>query len=165
MSIDSVQTNARGGATATVVFKRKKKPVSRSSRAGISFPVGRIHRELRQGRYALRCATGAPVYAAAVLEYLTAEVLELAGNCAKDRKHKRILPRDLLLAIHGDEELATLTKNATISQGGVLPHIHVSLLSPAALKKREAVFLATDRTPNPPHNPADPMFQSPYLNK
>ena len=53
---------------------------SRSSRAGLQFPVGRIHRLLRKGNYSERVNAGAPVYLAAVMEYLAAEVLELAGN-------------------------------------------------------------------------------------
>lgn len=52
----------------------KKKPVTRSVRAGLQFPVGRIGRYLKNGRYAKRVGTGAPVYLAAVLEYLAAEV-------------------------------------------------------------------------------------------
>ena len=72
--------------------KAKGKSKSRSSRAGLQFPVGRIHRLLRKGNYGERIGAGAPVYLAAVMEYLAAEVLELAGNAARDNKKTRIIP-------------------------------------------------------------------------
>ena len=75
--------------------KAKGKSKSRSSRAGLQFPVGRIHRLLRKGNYAERVGAGAPVYLAAVMEYLAAEILELAGNAARDNKKSRIIPRHL----------------------------------------------------------------------
>jgi histone H2A len=101
---------------------------SRSHRAGLQFPVGRIHRHLREGRYAERIGAGAPVYLAAVLEYLTAEILELAGNASRDNKRTRIIPRHIQLAIRNDEELNKLLADVTISSGGVLPNIHQVLL-------------------------------------
>ena len=108
--------------------KTKGKAKSRSSRAGLQFPVGRIHRLLRKGNYAERVGAGAPVYLAAVLEYLAAEVLELAGNAARDNKKSRIIPRHLQLAIRNDEELNKLLSGVTIAQGGVLPNIQAVLL-------------------------------------
>eukprot|EP00731_Ephydatia_muelleri_P022288 Em0014g879a len=101
---------------------------SRSARAGLQFPVGRVHRLLRQGNYAERVGAGAPVYLAAVMEYLAAEILELAGNAARDNKKQRINPRHLQLAIRNDEELNKLLAGVTIAQGGVLPNIQASLL-------------------------------------
>ncbi|KAL5710991.1 hypothetical protein ACHQM5_021492 [Ranunculus cassubicifolius] len=106
----------------------KKKSISKSVKAGLQFPVGRLARFLKKGRYAKRVGTGAPVYLAAVLEYLAAEVLELAGNAAKDNKKSRIIPRHVLLAIRNDEELGKLLSGVTIAHGGVLPNINPILL-------------------------------------
>ncbi|ROT69008.1 histone H2A [Penaeus vannamei] len=107
--------------------KVKGKSKSRSSRAGLQFPVGRIHRLLRKGNYAERVGAGAPVYLAAVMEYLAAEVLELA----EDPYH----PRHLQLAIRNDEELNKLLSGVTIAQGGVLPNIQAVLLPKKTEKK------------------------------
>jgi histone H2A len=104
------------------------KSVSRSARAGLQFPVGRISRFLRQGRYSSRIGGGAPVYLAAVLEYMCAEILELAGNAARDNKRQRIAPRHIQLAVRNDEELNKFLGHVTIAQGGVLPNIHAVLL-------------------------------------
>lgn len=106
----------------------KKATQTRSSKAGLQFPVGRIHRFLRKGGYADRVGAGAPVYLAAVMEYLTAEVLELAGNAARDNKKTRIIPRHIQLAVRNDEELNKLLGGVTIASGGVLPNIHQVLM-------------------------------------
>ena len=109
--------------------KKKGKSTSRSAKAGLQFPVGRIHRYLK-----LRTSKGgrvgatAAVYCAAIMEYLTAEVLELAGNAARDNKRSRIVPRHIQLAVRNDEELNKLFGGTTIAAGGVLPNIHAVLL-------------------------------------
>jgi histone H2A len=110
---------------------------SSSSKAGLQFPVARIGRYLKKGKYASRVGAGAPVYLASVLEYLTAEILELAGNAARDNKKSRIVPRHIQLAVRNDEELNKLLGGVTISQGGVLPNIH-SVLLPKKSEKKSA---------------------------
>ena len=108
--------------------KKKGKSTSRSAKAGLQFPVGRVARYLKKGGYSKRVGGGAPVYMAAVLEYLCAELLELSGNAAKDNKKTRINPRHIQLAIKNDEELNKFVGTATISAGGVMPNIHAVLL-------------------------------------
>ncbi|KAE8780749.1 Protein H2A.6 [Hordeum vulgare] len=116
----------------------RKKAVTRSAKAGLQFPVGRIGRLLKKGRYAQRVGSGAPVYLAAVLEYLAAEVLELAGNAAKDNKKSRVVPRHLLLAVRNDKELGRLLAGVTIAHGGVVPNINPVLLPNKSAAEKEA---------------------------
>merc|ERR1712107_533329 len=78
------------------------------------------------GNYAKRVGAGAPVYLAAVMEYLAAEILELAGNAARDNKKTRIIPRHLQLAIRNDEELNKLLAGVTIAQGEFSPTSRLS---------------------------------------
>eukprot|EP00302_Diacronema_sp_CCMP2436_P003961 CAMPEP_0179852524 /NCGR_PEP_ID=MMETSP0982-20121206/8848_1 /TAXON_ID=483367 /ORGANISM="non described non described, Strain CCMP 2436" /LENGTH=136 /DNA_ID=CAMNT_0021738153 /DNA_START=20 /DNA_END=430 /DNA_ORIENTATION=- len=108
--------------------EKKKKSVTKSTKAGLTFPVARVARTLRFMRLAKRLGAGGPVYLTAVLEYMAAEVLELAGNACRDNKKKRITPRHLVLAIRNDEELNKLLGGVTIAAGGVLPNIHQVLL-------------------------------------
>jgi len=126
----------------------EKKSTTSSAKAGLQFPVGRIGRYLRKGKYASRVGAGAPVYLAAVLEYLCAEILELAGNAARDNKKSRIVPRHLTLAVKNDEELNKLLGNVTIASGGVLPNIHAVLLpkkgATAGGPKRKGISASQD---------------------
>jgi histone H2A len=125
---------------------------SRSAKAGLQFPVGRVHRYLKKGRYATRVGSGAPVYMAAVLEYLAAEILELAGNASRDNKKSRITPRHVQLAIRNDEELNRLLSGVTIASGGVLPNIHAVLLpkkSAAGKGDDSTAAAAADASPSP----------------
>ncbi len=109
--------------------------MSRSAKAGLQFPVGRVARYMKKAKVADRVGAGAPVYLAAVLEYLSAEILELAGNAARDNKKSRIVPRHIQLAVRNDEELNKLLGGVTIASGGVMPHIHASLMPKSKGKK------------------------------
>ena len=113
----------------TVMNKRSKqgKNQTSSSRADLIFPVGRINRMIKQGRYSDSTGKNAGVFMAAILEYLTCEILELAGNAAAENKKKTITPRHLQLALRNDEELNKLMASITIAAGGVMPNVEVFL--------------------------------------
>ena len=113
---------------------------SSASKAGLQFPVARLNRYLRKGKYASRVGVGAGVYMGAVLEYLCAEILELAGNAARDNKKTRIVPRHIQLAVRNDEELNKLLGSVTIASGGVLPNIHATLL-PKKVRRTASLVL------------------------
>ena len=109
--------------------------VSFAFRAGLQFPPARTRKFF--GVYDKRIGMGAPIYFAAVLEYLTAEILELAGNASRDNKRARITTRHMFLAVGNDEELSKLFNklNVELSASGVMPNIHAALLPSKKEKK------------------------------
>ena len=121
----------------------RKKPVSNSSRCDLIFPVGRMTRYIKQGRYSDSVGVGGGIFMAAVLEYITCEILELAGNAAEEQKKKTIAPRHLQLAIRNDEELNKIMAMATIASGGVLPNVQGFLFGKLGKKGAAAVTSAT----------------------
>lgn len=121
-SLDSIKVapkparKDRAGKIASKVPIASSK--SRSSRAGLLFPVGRIRRHLKEVMVGQRVGSGSAVYAAAVLEYLTAELLEIAGNDAKNDGKKRITPFNIKRSLKNDEEMKRLLENVTIGMLG-----------------------------------------------
>lgn len=103
---------------------RRANPTSRS--AGLVFPVSYLKGYLK-GKLTMRVGSTSPVYIAAVAEYITAEILELAGNASRELKQSRITPRHMLLALRGDSELDALFPGH-ICRGGVVPFIHMALV-------------------------------------
>ncbi|XP_004239194.1 probable histone H2A.3 [Solanum lycopersicum] len=117
---------------------------SRSSKAGLKFSVARISRFLKVGKYVKRVGAGAPVFLAAVLEYLAVEVLELAGVAARNDKKTRITPRHIQLAIRFDKELYQFLRDVTIPNCGVIPKIHKILLPNNKSNTSKAVVAAQE---------------------
>ncbi|RSH95633.1 histone H2A [Saitozyma podzolica] len=122
--------------------KREQEYRSRSSRAGLTFPVSRIHRYLRRAYPKQRIGSTAPIYLAAALEYLIAELVEIAGTQCRDAGRRLIKPRHIRLAISSDQELSDLIGKAVIKEGGVQPHIESALLP----KKKKTTSQDTDST-------------------
>jgi histone H2A len=120
------------GARKSTGAKAAASGKSRSARAGLIFPVGRIGTMLRKGRYARRVSASAATYLAATLEYMTAELLELScKGLVASSKAKRLTPRAITLAARLDEDLGSLLQNVTISNGGVVPNLHRALTKKA----------------------------------
>ncbi len=93
------------------------------------FPVGRISRKLKTGGfYWRRVGAGAPVYLAAVLEYLVADILEISGSVARDQKKRTIHPKHIMMAFRTDAELHKVFGGVIVPGSGVPPMIHKVLL-------------------------------------
>ena len=86
----------------------RKQTVTGAQRAGTVFAPARCSRELRNGRYSERMARSAGAFMAGVLQYISEELCELAGDMAGSRGRKTIAPQDLNLAMRSDPELAKL---------------------------------------------------------
>ncbi|XP_070459483.1 uncharacterized protein [Equus przewalskii] len=89
---------------------------SRTARAQLLFSVSWVEHLLREGHYARRLSPSAPVFLAAVIQYLTAKVLELAGNEACKSGRRRITPELVDMAVHNNALLSGFFGATTISQ-------------------------------------------------
>lgn len=129
-----------------------KKRTSLSARAHLQFSAGRVKRMMKKMRVAARLSSAASVYMTAVLEYLAAEVLELAGNAARDNKKARVNGRFITLAVRHDSELDKLFKNDTVRGGGVLPNVHSFLVK--KVKGKRSSSKKSGKKPSRKHNKA-----------
>jgi histone H2A len=128
-SVTTLKTKAgkvRKTKSGKVMKTIQRKP--KAKRAGLQFPPSLLKKVIK-AHTKKRVGQGAPVYLAAVMEYLCAEILELtAEENIRDNRRSRITARDLQLARRNDAELAKLFHNVFIPGGGVLPNIHAALL-------------------------------------
>jgi histone H3/H4 len=112
--------------------QKGKKPKERSERrAGLTFSVSRCRKLIEmKGTSGCRIGKGAPIYLAATLEYICAELLELSGDTARDNRKVTISTRHIFLCISNDQELHSLFKamNVDLDAGGVTTRINENLL-------------------------------------
>lgn len=94
-----------------------------ADRCGLHFPPPRAEKFLKE--YNTRLGTTAKIYLAAVLEYITAEILELSGNAARNDRKAIITPRHIMVALANDEELNKLERRIGFHStlGGVISYI------------------------------------------
>lgn len=129
--------------------KEKSAATRKKLQGDLIFPVNRMKRNLNWAMGNKRkfknkrsdgrnITTPSAVFMTAVVEYLTAEVLELSGEVAKNMKKQRIVPRHILAAIRMDEELNNfLPRSTMITSAGVMPKPLPSFLLKNNVPKKE----------------------------
>lgn len=119
--------------------KGDKKPTqSKSAKAGLTFPVARINRYMKINSDMKRIGGSAPVYMTAVVEYITAEVLELAGNATKKVGRKTVTPDDLTVAVRGDIDLAKMFSGNGVFVGDKIKNISKAIAYTPVVKTKKA---------------------------
>ncbi|GET93930.1 histone H2A, putative [Leishmania tarentolae] len=105
-------------ATPRSAKKASRKSGSKSAKAGLIFPVGRVGAMMRRGQYARRIGASGAVYLTAVLEYLTAELLELSVKAAAQsgKKRCRLNPRTVMLAVRHDDDIGASEERDPVPQ-------------------------------------------------
>lgn len=134
----STNSISEGERSVLKFSNEEKKNTSRQDKAGIIFPPSIAEKFLRNFDYSNYMITkNAPVFLAAVLEYLTQDILQLSAELTNDNNRVRITIRDLELSVRTDPELSSLFTKCSIEfiGGGVVPFIHRSLLSKKPQKK------------------------------
>lgn len=103
--------------------------MSKSTRAGLVFPVARVQRQIKKGGHSKRTALDAAIYLTAIAEYLTSEILEISYEVTKANKKQTISPRHIMMAVRNDEETnALFGSDSIIAHGGVTPKLDSRLL-------------------------------------
>ncbi|KAM6145890.1 histone H2A, orphon-like [Phoenicopterus ruber ruber] len=105
------EATCSGGPSEGGEAKAKKSRSSRSSRAGLLFPVSRVDRQLRRGHFAERFGARAPVYLAAVLQWVTHKTMDVAGKISKKSKRQCISPSHLQTALQKSSVLKQLLRS------------------------------------------------------
>jgi histone H2A len=127
--------NTTQNTTQTTLKSQGDRPgyVMKSKKAGLLFPVSRVMRLMKKRRYADRISVNSAIGVSAVLEYLTAEILEMAGDKvlgSNSESKSMIKPRHICLAVKDDEEMSrAIGHHVIIPMGGVIPHIEEALVT------------------------------------
>jgi histone H2A len=109
--------------------QRHRSAKALTKQAGLAFPVKKVKRLLKRVVDSHQIQTTAAVCMSTALEYLTAELLELAGNACREQAAARALPkvirlRHLRAAIAGDEELDALMIRLSVKHRTHRPSLH-----------------------------------------
>ena len=110
------------------VNKEKREQISNSVKAGTAFPVGRLARMLKQGRYCDRIGITAGAFMAGTLDFIAREIMDLSGIEAQEDKMKIIMPRHINRAVRADHMFNKMMATVTFTESSVLHHVENYLL-------------------------------------
>ncbi|KAH0473382.1 MAG: hypothetical protein KVP17_005016 [Porospora cf. gigantea B] len=91
-----------------------------STRAGLTFPVARVRKLMRDGKFARRISPSSAVAVAAILEYMVCELAQVSGDAVKQNSMHKLTPRAVELGIRSDDEFARYLANVSIARSGVV---------------------------------------------
>uniref|UniRef100_A0A8C9DPY8 Histone H2A n=1 Tax=Prolemur simus TaxID=1328070 RepID=A0A8C9DPY8_PROSS len=104
-----------------VNFMRRRQALSRSTRAELQFPVSRVGRLLREGRYAQSLSSVTPAFLMGILEYLISNILELVVKEADNNRRVRVTPEHVETPVSQSQQLSRLSGEDTHSQVDEMP--------------------------------------------
>ena len=136
---ETATTSAKKTTRRGSKVQARAKAVGTAVRSGLLFSVPRVGHLMKRDRLAGKIGKRPQIVLAAVMEYITSEILELAGNISQEAKKKRITPRHIMLSIANDEELSKIVPNAIFHESGVVPHIEPAMLKKAGKGGKEVV--------------------------
>jgi histone H2A len=134
---------AKHSISEVIKFSKKILDDESSFQSGLQFDVLKTAKFCYENEV-YNLSTVSVVGLSAIMEYLIAEILELAGNATRDSRREQIIPKDIMLAIRADEELDELFKNIIISKSGVVPHIHKFLLGKRKMDRSEGTTFGVE---------------------
>lgn len=138
------QMSSETQAAKTKAVPARPRATSKHEKAGLVMPVAKMHAMMKKRQPKKKCVgTAAAVYAAAVVEYAMAEVLEVAHQRLKDRNKdgKMLMNKDVLDAVRCDEDLQALWGGLRFQLGDKVKGVRWGMLCPwdrqQELQKRE----------------------------
>ena len=134
---------AKHSISEVIKFSKKYLNNESSFQSGLQFDVLKTAKFCYEHEV-YNLSTASVVGLSAIMEYLIAEILELAGNATRDSRREQIIPKDIMLAIKADEELDELFKNMIIPKSGVVPHVHKFLLEKRKMDSSEGTTFGVE---------------------
>jgi histone H3/H4 len=130
------------------------KHVSRSSRALLTFPVGRVERIAREKhlRRNQRISNSCAVYISAVLEFVTNAIVYESEQILNVKGQKVLTPRHFLFGVSNNPDLKCLVQNYNIINAGIVPTPQLSASASTKAKKAK-LQLGGDNEPLRPTSP------------